>query len=261
MTTNNDPREVEAIFQRKRSLRSKLRKELQNMDPIRRSEEDIAIQSIVLGAPWFQASKILCAYISCAALREVDTSRIISEVLSKPVEDQKKLYVPRVEDRNSNMRMLRISNVNDLTANSMHILEPSLVDSDGKQREDVMEVGDPLDLFILPGLVFDKSGRRLGRGGGYYDLFLAKYQELAKKKKWKQPLHVALSYSLQIVKEGDIAVTSNDVPVDALVSPAGYIPISQVASDSLLVPFHLSCTGQGMSIACYGLAANFLVCS
>lgn len=47
---------------------------------------DIAIQSIVLGAPWFQASKSLCAYISCAALREVDTSRIISEVLSKPVE-------------------------------------------------------------------------------------------------------------------------------------------------------------------------------
>ncbi|XP_041012961.1 5-formyltetrahydrofolate cyclo-ligase, mitochondrial-like isoform X3 [Juglans microcarpa x Juglans regia] len=178
MTTNNDPREVEAIFQRKRSLRSKLRKELQNMDPIRRSEEDIAIQSIVLGAPWFQASKSLCAYISCAALREVDTSRIISEVLSKPVEDQKKLYVPRVEDRNSNMRMLRISNVNDLIENSMHILEPSLVDSDGKQCEDV-----------------------------------------------------ALSYSLQIVEEGDIAVTFNDVPVDALVSPAGYIPITQVALD------------------------------
>lgn len=47
---------------------------------------DIAIQSIILGAAWFQASKRLCAYISCAALREVDTSRITSEVLSKPVE-------------------------------------------------------------------------------------------------------------------------------------------------------------------------------
>lgn len=38
-TTTNDPLEVEAIFQQKRSLRSKIRKELKNMDPIRRSEE------------------------------------------------------------------------------------------------------------------------------------------------------------------------------------------------------------------------------
>lgn len=47
---------------------------------------DNAIQSIVLGAPWFKASKSLCAYISCATLREVDTSRIVSEVLSEPIE-------------------------------------------------------------------------------------------------------------------------------------------------------------------------------
>ncbi|XP_062160297.1 5-formyltetrahydrofolate cyclo-ligase, mitochondrial-like isoform X2 [Alnus glutinosa] len=188
MTTTNDPLEVEAIFQQKWSLRSKIRKELKNMDPIRRSEEDNAIQRIVLGAPWFKASKSLCAYISSAALREVDTSRIVSEVLSKPIEVQKKLYVPRVEERNSNMRMLRITNVDDLIANSMHILEPSLVDSDGKQREDVMEVSDPVDLFILPGLAFDRSGRRLGRGGGYYDIFLKKYQEHAMERKWKHPL-------------------------------------------------------------------------
>nr|XP_023884865.1 5-formyltetrahydrofolate cyclo-ligase, mitochondrial-like isoform X2 [Quercus suber] len=218
MTTNNDdPHEVDAIFQRKHSLRSKLRKDLKNMDPIRRSEEDNAIQSIVLEAPWFKASKSLCAYISCAALREVDTSRIVSQVLSKPTQEQKKLYVPRVEDRNSNMRMLKISSVADLIINSMNILEPSLVDCDGKQRED--------------GLAFDRSGRRLGRSGGYYDLFLKKYQELAMQQKWKQPLLVALSYSLQIVDEGAIAVTSNDVPVDALVSPAGFIPISPAALD------------------------------
>ncbi|XP_030956371.1 5-formyltetrahydrofolate cyclo-ligase, mitochondrial-like isoform X1 [Quercus lobata] len=232
MTTNNDdPHEVDAIFQRKHSLRSKLRKDLKNMDPIRRSEEDNAIQSIVLEAPWFKASKSLCAYISCAALREVDTSRIVSQVLSKPTQEQKKLYVPRVEDRNSNMRMLKISSVDDLIINSMNILEPSLVDCDGKQREDVMEASNPVDLFILPGLAFDRSGRRLGRSGGYYDLFLKKYQELAKQRKWKQPLLVALSYSLQIVDEGAIAVTSNDISVDALVSPAGFIPMSPAALD------------------------------
>uniref|UniRef100_A0A2N9EBY6 5-formyltetrahydrofolate cyclo-ligase n=1 Tax=Fagus sylvatica TaxID=28930 RepID=A0A2N9EBY6_FAGSY len=224
---NNDPHEVDAIFQRKHSLRSKLRKDLKNMDPIRRSEEDNAIQSIVLEAPWFKASKSLCAYISCATLREVDTSRIVSQVLSKPTEEQKKLYVPRVEDRNSNMRMLNISSVDDLIVNSMHILEPAVVDCDGKHREDVMEASNPVDLFILPGHSFSPSLLVAYP----YLMHREKYQELANQRKWKQPLLVALSYSLQIVEEGAIGVTSNDVPVDALVSPAGFIPISPAALD------------------------------
>ncbi|KAM1498191.1 hypothetical protein EV1_020837 [Malus domestica] len=95
----------------------------------------------------------------------------------------------------------------------------------------VLEASDPVDLFILPGLAFDRCGRRLGRSGGYYDLFLKKYQELTKERQWKEPLRVALSYSVHIVEEGAIAVTSNDVSVDALVSPAGVIPISPAAQE------------------------------
>jgi hypothetical protein len=48
----------------------------------------------------------------------------------------KRLYVPRVEDKNSHMRMLNISCIDDLVANSMNILEPAPVDSDGNERED-----------------------------------------------------------------------------------------------------------------------------
>ncbi|KAK9191978.1 hypothetical protein WN943_020594 [Citrus x changshan-huyou] len=77
-----DPHQLEAIFQKKRSLRSKIRKELKNMDPIQRSQEDTAVQDIVLESSWFKASRNICAYISCASLREVDTSRIVSEILS-----------------------------------------------------------------------------------------------------------------------------------------------------------------------------------
>ena len=51
---------------------------------------------------------------------------------------RKKLYVPRVEDRNSNMRMLKISSVDDLITNSMNILEPALVDSNGNECDDGM---------------------------------------------------------------------------------------------------------------------------
>lgn len=35
---------------------------------------------------------------------------------------------------------------------------------------------DSLDLIIVPGLMFDKKGYRLGRGGGYFDKLLAKTQ-------------------------------------------------------------------------------------
>ncbi|XP_040990530.1 5-formyltetrahydrofolate cyclo-ligase, mitochondrial-like isoform X2 [Juglans microcarpa x Juglans regia] len=142
---------------------------------------DNAIQSIILESPWFKSGRRLCAYISCSALREVDTSKLLSETLSNPT--------------------------------------------------GVMLANEPVDLFLLPGLGFDRSGRRLGRGGGYYNTFLKKYQELAKARDWKQPLLVVLSYSVQIMDEGVIAVTPDDIPVDALVSPIGVIPISQAALD------------------------------
>ncbi|XP_022135493.1 5-formyltetrahydrofolate cyclo-ligase, mitochondrial isoform X2 [Momordica charantia] len=214
--------QLKAIFEQKRTLRSSVRKALRAMDPSLRSQEDNAIQNIILEAPWFKSSQRLCAYVSCSALREVDTSRLLSEILQHQPKDgySKKIYVPRVEDKNSHMRMFNISRMDDLIANSMNILEPAPVDGDGNEREDVMQTNDPIDLFLLPGLAFDKSGRRLGRGGGYYDTFLKNYQELAKVRNWKQPLLVALSYSVQIIDEGVIPLTPNDVSVDALVSPS-----------------------------------------
>ncbi|KAG0479036.1 hypothetical protein HPP92_013755 [Vanilla planifolia] len=132
------------------------------------------------------------------------------------------------------MRMLEISTMADLVANSMKILEPSLTDANGNDREDVMLASEPVDIFLLPGLAFDRQGHRLGRGGGYYDVFLQKYQELAKEREWKQPLRVALTYSAQIMEENVIPVTPTDLPVDALVSPSGVIPISPAAFERMM---------------------------
>ncbi|KAB1216711.1 5-formyltetrahydrofolate cyclo-ligase, mitochondrial [Morella rubra] len=224
MNKNEEKDHLDGVFKQKRALRTRVRKALKAMDSELRSHEDNAIQSNVLESPWFQSSRRLCAYISCSALREVDTSKLLSEILQNPAtgdntQSGKRLYVPRVEDKNSHMRMLNISCIDDLVANSMNILEPAPVDSFGNERED--------------GLAFDKSGRRIGRGGGYYDTFLKKYQELAKARDWTQPLLVALSYSLQIMDEEVIAVTPNDVSLDALVSPAGVIPISQAALERM----------------------------
>ncbi|MED6226096.1 5-formyltetrahydrofolate cyclo-ligase, mitochondrial [Stylosanthes scabra] len=228
-TTNPQDCHLDAIFNQKRALRTQVRKTLKALDPSLRSQQDDAIQNIILGAPWFKSSLRLCAYISCSALREVDTSKLLSQILQHPPTGGKKLYVPRVEDKNSHMRMLSISRIDDLIANSMDILEPAPLDASGNAREDVMQANEPVDLFLLPGLAFDKSGRRLGRGGGYYDTFLKNYKDLANTRNWTQPLLVALSYSEQILDEGLIPMTPSDFPIDALVSPAGVIPITEVA--------------------------------
>lgn len=235
-TRHTHDHQLEAIFSQKKVLRSKIKKDLRAMDPTLRSHQDDAIQNLILEAPWFKSCKRLCAYISCSALREVDTSKVLQHILHNPTKDgvteietTKILYVPRVEDKNCYMRMLNISGMDDLIANSMNILEPAPVDANGKDREDVMLANEPVDLLLLPGLAFDKTGRRLGRGGGYYDTFLSKYQQLARQRNWKQPLLVALSYSVQIIDDGVIPLTPSDVFIDALITPSGFIPISPLA--------------------------------
>lgn len=47
---------------------------------------DNAIQNIVMESPWFKSSERLCAYISCKSLREVDTSKLLSEILQNPAQ-------------------------------------------------------------------------------------------------------------------------------------------------------------------------------
>ncbi|PPD97211.1 hypothetical protein GOBAR_DD05773 [Gossypium barbadense] len=220
-----DPHELDAIFEQKRSLRSKVRKALKNMDPILRSQEDNAIENIVVESSWFKASKSLCAYVSSPALLEVGTSRIISEVLSSSAKDifqsnkPYSLYLSAIAAMFLWLIFVTPHHLVDLSK-AANYLEVSGA---------VMQASDPVDLFIVPGLAFDKSGSRLGRSGGYYDLFLKNYLELTKKKRWKQPLLVALSYSVQIIEDGVIPVTPFDIPMDALVSPAGFIPISGAA--------------------------------
>ena len=47
-------------------------------------------------------------------------------------------------------------------------------------REVIMKQSATLDVIIVPGLAFDQEAHRLGRGKGYYDAYIASYNEYAK---------------------------------------------------------------------------------
>lgn len=64
------------------------------------------------------------------------------------------------------------------------------------------------DLVVVPGVAFDSMGRRLGRGHGYYDRFLADLSGSV--------VTVGLAFSRQLVPE--VPVDAWDVPVDAVVT-------------------------------------------
>lgn len=69
-----------------------------------------------------------------------------------------------------------------------------------------------LDLIILPGVAFTKSGKRLGHGMGYYD----RYLEFIAQQKKQMPLLVAVAFNEQI--QEDIPTDEKDFILDVILT-------------------------------------------
>jgi 5-formyltetrahydrofolate cyclo-ligase len=76
------------------------------------------------------------------------------------------------------------------------------------QRSLSTHVAGGLDLVVVPGLAFTVEGHRLGRGKGYYDVFLDKCRKI----KGTPPLTVGLAFSQQVVPY--VPTDKDDICVD-----------------------------------------------
>ncbi|MDD2550135.1 MAG: 5-formyltetrahydrofolate cyclo-ligase [Bacteroidales bacterium] len=66
---------------------------------------------------------------------------------------------------------------------------------------------EPIDFAIIPGVAFDASGNRMGRGKGYYDKLLNK----------NVILKVGVCFNFQMVEK--VPTDSFDIPMDMVVTP------------------------------------------
>ena len=91
---------------------------------------------------------------------EINTETILADVLT----GGKQCYIPRYEPGSSKMEMVRLRDLEDyerLPRTKWNIKQPGL----GEEREEALEAG--LDLILVPGLAFTKTGARCGRGRGF----------------------------------------------------------------------------------------------
>ncbi len=72
---------------------------------------------------------------------------------------------------------------------------------------------DEIDVFLVPGVAFTRDGRRLGRGGGYYDSTLAL--------RGAQAQTIGVAFDCNVVN--DLLTEPHDVRVDFLATEKGVI--------------------------------------
>jgi 5-formyltetrahydrofolate cyclo-ligase len=70
-----------------------------------------------------------------------------------------------------------------------------------------------LDLVLVPGLAFDRHGRRLGRGRGYYDRLLAEVPGTS----------CGVAFDEQLVASDPVGPL--DVPLNCILTPSHWIEI------------------------------------
>ncbi len=143
----------------------------------------------------FSESECVSFYISVRS--EVPTHIGILQSLEKG----RITAVPKV--CGNEIRLFQIKNMAvDLAPGSFGILEP---------RDHCPEI--PIDAptcHVVPGVVFDMGGNRIGYGKGFYDHYLRKIS--------KNSTTIGLAFDCQIIDKFDAEPT--DEPVDYLVSPS-----------------------------------------
>ncbi|MDP3765419.1 MAG: 5-formyltetrahydrofolate cyclo-ligase [Nanoarchaeota archaeon] len=164
----------------------KKRKSLPKEEIIEKSKK---IENNLFNLKQYKNSKTIVFFVSFNS--EVHTHEMIRKSLKN-----KTIIVPKVVHHKLEPSV--IIDFDNLIQGKFGILEPI----------ETMKIAyKNIDLVLVPGIVFDKEGHRIGYGFGYYDKFLAKVTKAIK---------VGMAFDFQVVEK--IPKEMHDVPVDLVVT-------------------------------------------
>lgn len=165
---------------------------------------------------------------------EVSTKEFILWCIKK----DKTVFVPKVTD-NTDMEFYRITAWEDLKAGYQGIMEPDVLpersfsgwitesgffsqsdgvcraaSAEGENGAGKIETAKKIRM-LLPGAVFDGQGNRIGYGGGFYDRWLARWDQSAYARQAALE-KIGLAYRIQMV--GSIPAEKFDQKVDCVIT-------------------------------------------
>lgn len=181
----------------KETIRQELRQHLVAMEDGQRQRLSSLACEVLLGLEEYRQAETVMAYIPLPD--ELD----IEPALESAWGQGKVVVMPRIVWERHELRPIVTGNLDDDLRPSRHEL---------KEPAGAKEIGiEQIDLLIVPALGFDRRGHRMGRGGGFYDRFLARAQLRAKT--------VGITFHQQLVDE--LPVLSHDQAVEMIVTDEG----------------------------------------
>ena len=164
--------------------------QLKAMTPEEKQKMDHAIYRNVFECSDLANAEFLYGYMDLSW--EAGTKEILERLWSTGVQ----VALPKV--LGDTMEFFHVRSKDDLQEGTFHILEP---------KEHCQQICWPNAPVLVPGLAFSKDGKRLGKGGGYYDKLLS-----------NEPDHrtIALCYEFQMTDE--IPSEAHDQMVEIIVT-------------------------------------------
>ncbi|SEN09601.1 5-formyltetrahydrofolate cyclo-ligase [Actinacidiphila rubida] len=189
-----DPRALKA------ALRSELLRVRRGLSADARDLAGTALESRVRDLPELARAHTVAAYVSMGS--EPGTHGLIE---SLRVAGRRVLLPVLLPD--NDLDWARYDGPDALRRTERGLLEPT---GDRLGPQAVTEA----EALLLPGLAVDRSGVRLGRGGGSYDRVLARLEAAG-----KSPALVVLLYANEVVES--VPREAHDHLVDAVITPVG----------------------------------------